>query len=626
MKRCLLLLLVLLLLTACTPAQPEQTQPVTETRPTETTPRETAPSLIDPAASITKKTDGAVAAITLEEGICDLAFMGDQPLILYNDGSGNTRIVRLERERCSVETAVVVPGMIYSNTCDFRATGEELAYYHEEENAVILLDHMLREISRTVMPEDMTDLPLVCEDMQTVIYPAGSELRVMDMETGISRPLRQRDCQWINLIDSHFADSVLLCGVSLENGEYIYEFISTENGETLGIDPEFNVMESWQDTYFLQRTEGVVQELLFAKGDASLQAIVPLEEHNTYMAGALPMNAVVSVGFRENGSSLALYDLESGKNTAFVELKGLFDIYGLVADPSGQYLWFFGHDRDEQVSLYRWEPAASGVKDNTVYTSPRYTEASPDLEGLAECRSRADALEETYGITIHLEGQMPGTEDYSFTYEFHPQALSWALDQLEETLAQFPEAFFTKLGTISNDGKVHIGFVRGMTGRTAHSVPDALGVQYWADSNAAIALKIDYDIAGTFYHELAHVLDTFILNEALAFDDWEDLNPRGFDYDGNYSDYLTREDSTWWEGENRAVIDGYSMSYPKEDRARIFEYAMQEGNEELFASEILQKKLIQVCKGIRDAFGLKKDERTFPWEQYLEKSLAYKKK
>lgn len=59
------------------------------------------------------------------------------------------------------------------------------------------------------------------------------------------------------------------------------------------------------------------------------------------------------------------------------------------------------------------------------------------------------------------------------------------------------------------------------------------------------------------------------------------------------------------------------MTFPKEDRARIFENAMLPGNAELFASQTMQRKLRAVCESIRDAYGLRKWEETFPWEQYL---------
>ena len=60
------------------------------------------------------------------------------------------------------------------------------------------------------------------------------------------------------------------------------------------------------------------------------------------------------------------------------------------------------------------------------------------------------------------------------------------------------------------------------------------------------------------------------------------------------------------------------MSFPKEDRARIMEYAMLPDMAHLFRAPIMQKKLAALCAGIREAYGLKKSEETFLWEQYLE--------
>ena len=68
------------------------------------------------------------------------------------------------------------------------------------------------------------------------------------------------------------------------------------------------------------------------------------------------------------------------------------------------------------------------------------------------------------------------------------------------------------------------------------------------------------------------------------------------------------------------------MTASREDQARIFEFACREGNEDFFRSATMQKKLRAVCVGIREAWGLKKAETEFLWEQYLESSLAYTKK
>ena len=63
------------------------------------------------------------------------------------------------------------------------------------------------------------------------------------------------------------------------------------------------------------------------------------------------------------------------------------------------------------------------------------------------------------------------------------------------------------------------------------------------------------------------------------------------------------------------------MSYPKEDRARIMEFAMMPGNEDYFTTEIMQKKLRQLCLGIRQALELEDVAEAFLWEQYLKAPL-----
>ena len=63
------------------------------------------------------------------------------------------------------------------------------------------------------------------------------------------------------------------------------------------------------------------------------------------------------------------------------------------------------------------------------------------------------------------------------------------------------------------------------------------------------------------------------------------------------------------------------MSFPKEDRARIMEYACMDGNESYFTSKTMQKKLRTLCHGIREAYGLADHPEALLWEQYLESPL-----
>ena len=63
------------------------------------------------------------------------------------------------------------------------------------------------------------------------------------------------------------------------------------------------------------------------------------------------------------------------------------------------------------------------------------------------------------------------------------------------------------------------------------------------------------------------------------------------------------------------------MTYRKEDRARIMEYAMADGYEASFRSETMQKKLRMRWLGIRQALGLETFEKPLRGEKYLETPL-----
>ena len=96
------------------------------------------------------------------------------------------------------------------------------------------------------------------------------------------------------------------------------------------------------------------------------------------------------------------------------------------------------------------------------------------------------------------------------------------------------------------------------------------------------------------------------------------MNPSGFSYDYDYSLNSVRQDAeAYLSGDDRAFVDQLAMSFPTEDRSRLFAAAMTADNSELFTSEIMQKKLAQMSSGIREAYDWEKSEEVFPWEQYL---------
>ena len=139
-------------------------------------------------------------------------------------------------------------------------------------------------------------------------------------------------------------------------------------------------------------------------------------------------------------------------------------------------------------------------------------------------------------------------------------------------------------------------------------------------------LELGEGLEGRLDNGVYHVMDTFLFNKTSELDQWDEQNPKNFRYDLNETDYLNRQDESLLTGDKRAFVDSFSMSYPIEDRAAIFQYAMSGDGAEVFASKAMQQKLQTLCKAIRNACGWKKSEEVFLWEQYLEQSIAYKPK
>ena len=142
------------------------------------------------------------------------------------------------------------------------------------------------------------------------------------------------------------------------------------------------------------------------------------------------------------------------------------------------------------------------------------------------------------------------------------------------------------------------------------SVSRANGIQFMNGTDAYIVLAAGGTSEKALYHELYHVMETYILGNSIALDQWAKLNPVGFEYDYDYLANAQRDGSEFLQPDTRSFVDTYSMSYPKEDRARIFEYAMTAGNEPLFAASPLQYKL-KCCVRDTGGFWTEKSRKTF---------------
>ena len=591
MKKWLLLLLLPFVLAGCG-NEPTATQPTTV--PTE------PPGLYDPGHVLTEVTYGAIQAFVPEDTGFHTALPMGKNLLLAADGV----LVLTEGHRLNpVLTVTQDYDQLYP-------LPNGVACWQKAEGRILFLNEMLRQISSLQLPADCEGEPFLTPDGKTLYYSSGPQIRAMDLKTGIIRPVFHSPEKQVTLTGILHDGAVLRC---VSGGETL--ILSAENGEILASGRDFESLVAEGGGFFVRLTDAQVPQLVFGTTEGEIGTVWNTE------AGVLhpipERNALLVLCSTADGYRIDKYDLLSGKREASVILPGVMEIWDLRVREDG--IWFFCDAGGE--TLCRWNTANSAVEEDTVYTAPFYTREDPDLEGLAAVTKQANALAQRFGIRIvigeSVMAHMPG--DYTFIPEHVVQVYEKNLTVLEQVLSRFPEGFFAE-AMEPRGGVLSLCLVRSIRGNGELGTLDqSQGIQFWDQEDGIVAVCLNDALEQSLYHMLMHVMESRIFAKVLTLDKWHTLNPQGFLYDNDYLSNLHRQDTQYLEGENRYFIDLFSMSFAREDRARIFEYASMPGNEALFASPAMQAKLKTLCEAIRKAFDLTKYQEPLPWEQYLTK-------
>lgn len=626
MKRWLIGLLILVLaLSGCDPQKPGDTTSGTE--PVNTTQQPTVPpvSLYVSGSALEQETEGAVKVYSVEGGAVTGIESLDGDIVVFASDGEKTTITRLSTQEGIVKAVTQHNGAISMTEGSAGTAENKIAYFDAEQNCIVVLDGMFHEVDQVDMPESMTGTPVLTADLATAFYCIGNEIRAMDLTTGIPRLVCQLNLQQLQIVGLLLDDTVLHCVVTDTDGDSYAAFYSAKTGEKLGQDAYLTSIDSWGENYLVRRIDGPVDEVLLGSQDGALKSLT-IADHSNSLYLLPKSGAVAELGESQNGTTLAVYELSEGKALGAVTLEGVAHAMMLTEDPSGQFVWFAAWDPDtNDVILCRWEYASDG-SDETIRIGVRYTAENPDTAGLAECEQLAKDIAKKYYVDILLGDEPIEPDDYSFVPEYQVSAYKKALLALDAAMARFPEDFFYVIGTSSENPKLQINLVRSIVPNRYDVPPANDGLQYWIDECAYMTLAVCDQIEQNFYNELCHAMDTYVYAHSSQYDYWVTVNPEGFQYDESYDGYESHVDSPYLQGEDRAFIDAYSMTYAHEDRATVFEYAMLDGCAEYFASDIMQEKLTLLCKGIRRAFGWRYYEGTFPWEQYLKESQAYVQK
>ncbi len=278
-----------------------------------------------------------------------------------------------------------------------------------------------------------------------------------------------------------------------------------------------------------------------------------------------------------------------------------------------------GEASEEEIA----EDEAAGVLVTRIADRDAY-----DWGDLADARSRADALENAYGVSIYLGPEVPScVSDHDCGQCLDAGVVAAGLDALEQVLALYPEGFFDQLLYGDMQG-IRIYLAGTLSSDEEGALDEAGG--YVADLGGYLVMVLDtYQYWNWDYivnHEVSHMIDRALAYRAAYRTDmlfseeaWADLNPDGFSYLESYEDY---EESAGYQTWPEWFIDAYGTTYATEDRAEVFGEAVSDYLYDGFyeydlTRSAINAKLSYYSACIRDGFETTGWPDELPWEKYV---------
>lgn len=608
-----LTVLLCLLLWGCTPKQ--QTAPA-QTAPQAPTEESITMGMHDPNHPMQTRYPGQIRAYPLtQRKVHGMRAFGSDLLTL--SGQGNTTLTLLSGYDLQVAAARTVGFELTQEDPSLQIHSGCISFFDPRQQETVVLDHRLQEVRRIAVPHNISGKPILSSDTGTLYYCTPWAVVAWDLETGIRRTVKELQYSAQELSSLLWNDQVLACTLADEDQTKTL-LLSADNGRELHTLPEGAKLSAKDSSYFLSRQDGFQNLLIFSRDAGEKELLLPKELADA--AYYLDQNhAAITVTSRKDGVCLDYYELQTGILRSELMLENPQTPKSIV-NCQDHAVYILVYDAAEDCdTIYRWDAAESlsETADTVSHTFPYPDKETPDREALEQCREFAHSIGQKYGISVKIWEDACQVQpwDYQFAPEQLAPVLQKELHHLDQRLAQYPAELLQQ--TAGHFSGLNICLVRSISGSTdAASLSSPTGIQFLEDRQAYVVITTGKYAEQALYHELYHVMETHILTESSALDQWEALNPTDFSYGtGNTPDiYL--------QGQTRAFVDSYSMSSPKEDRARILENALLQGKEELFRSEYMQRKLAALCQGIREAYGLTKVSEPLPWEQYLVTSLV----
>ena len=602
------LIAVLLCLLLCGCGQ--EISPVLPETPPEETATDLTAGLYDPDHPIEETYPGLVRAYPLPlDEVQGILPLGKDILVL--SGQDKTTLTRFTGETLQKIASITLDFPLHPEDPSLQIHENGISFFDTNHQATIRLDPLFQEIYRIPGPMGLSGKPILSENEENLYYCTSWSVVSWELKTGIRRTIKEMAYEVQELTKLHLEDQILECTIR-DQRRTSKLYLSSDQGLEQKRLPEDCHLDTREDRYFATITSGYQKLLIYGTSPDAPVLLLPPENWDQQFY--LPEDhGVITASDSGQAVTLDYYELNTGILRTSITLD-TNQIPESIVNSKDHGVYILTRDGDADI-LFRWDPLRQ-APDASNATSFK-TDYSTDPQIMAACEDYARTIGETYGITVRIGLDAASVQPWD--YQFQPEVLAPVIGKelrlLEKRLANYPKTVLDQ--TKSHFDGLSICLVRSIAGTgDSAGLTSATGIQFFNGTEAYVVITAGAYSEQALYHELYHVMETHILTESTALDQWEALNPANFAYNKNLQD-----SEIYLKGQTRAFVDHYSMTSPKEDRARVLEYAMLSGKQERFQSEYMQRKLTAVCTGIREAYKLKKHPQALPWEQYLINSL-----
>ena len=599
-----------------------------------------------------------------ESWIVSLKPYGQYFLVLKEYVKAGCYLYMVDPLMAEVKAVAELPAGNYGSNGLYVNSSKMIEVINHQNNEVYLFDDTLQKQKEILLDGIETEQLVLTDDLNYIYYMNNidGELYQYDVNGEISSCLletvREKKSNQGEVIGLLEHDSCLLYNYyDEEQKSLIYEVRNIFTSEMLYQDTaQLEVVETNGDTYILRHEENGINEILY--GNSQEINVLALKDYNEYdqVSASISQRSVVSAWVKENARkeydqlgkekledfaqvtklSLNHYSLEDGRKKHTVNYYYLHDEHTSIKHCEGIYLKeadcvvCFIDGSQKQFLVWDLTVKESEVLEEKTYAYSWQNPDEPDKEALTALQERAKEIGNHYGVDIHLGEEIAECPRDIYTYLVCNNAIriERALEILEKALGKYPDGM---LGQLEDDegGRLQIYLSGEILPTDEVALDTSVGIQNTIDEVTFLVLDVNQfrDFENTIYHEIFHSIEKHLLSQSEEFfaqEEWEKLNPEGFDYDYDYQKNAKNSNYDYTIGSIDSevyFVDPYAKSFPNEDRARIMEYAMLDLTDERrsnIEAEKIKVKLQYICEQLRKGFDTTGWPKKTIWEQALE--------